>query len=159
MTEAGVTPVDAYLAASVVLGLVLNAVFGWWGDPIAALVIVYYGFEEGLYAWRGVMPKKQLPQFVSPMQASSGEELQLGTHFRKLAACHLPELIHFLFLNLHVLLSLLFLQLTLGSIRCPCESIQRLKEFGRLTGEKPLVCEESNNGKRTCVLYEGRSND
>jgi hypothetical protein len=61
MTEAGVTPVDAYLAASVVLGLVLNAVFGWWGDPIAALVIVYYGFEEGLYAWRGVMPKKQLP--------------------------------------------------------------------------------------------------
>jgi hypothetical protein len=41
MTEARVTLVDAYLAASVVLGLVLNAVFcWWWADPIAALVIV-----------------------------------------------------------------------------------------------------------------------
>jgi divalent metal cation (Fe/Co/Zn/Cd) transporter len=29
-TEARVTLVDAYLAASVLLGLVLNAVFGWW---------------------------------------------------------------------------------------------------------------------------------
>jgi divalent metal cation (Fe/Co/Zn/Cd) transporter len=44
--------VDAYLAASVLLGLILNAAFGWWwADPIAALVIVFYGFKEGLHAW------------------------------------------------------------------------------------------------------------
>jgi divalent metal cation (Fe/Co/Zn/Cd) transporter len=52
-TEARVTLVDAYLAASALLGLVLNAVFGWWwADPIAALIIVFYGFKEGVHAWR-----------------------------------------------------------------------------------------------------------
>jgi divalent metal cation (Fe/Co/Zn/Cd) transporter len=52
-TEARVTLVDAYLAASVLLGLVLNAVFRWWwADPIAALVIVFYGFKEGVNTWR-----------------------------------------------------------------------------------------------------------
>jgi divalent metal cation (Fe/Co/Zn/Cd) transporter len=52
-TEARVTLVDAYLAASVLLGLVLNAAFGWWwADPIAALLIVFYGFKEGFHVWR-----------------------------------------------------------------------------------------------------------
>lgn len=32
--------------------LVLNALLGWWwADPIAALVIVYYGVKEGVHAW------------------------------------------------------------------------------------------------------------
>lgn len=36
-TEARVTLVDAYLAGSVLIGLVLNAAFGWWwADPLAA---------------------------------------------------------------------------------------------------------------------------
>jgi divalent metal cation (Fe/Co/Zn/Cd) transporter len=52
-TEARVTLVDAYLAASVLLSLVLNATMGWWwADPIAALVIVFYGFKEGRHAWK-----------------------------------------------------------------------------------------------------------
>jgi divalent metal cation (Fe/Co/Zn/Cd) transporter len=52
-TEARVTLVDACLAASVLLGLALNATFGWWwADPMAALVIVFYGFKEGLQAWQ-----------------------------------------------------------------------------------------------------------
>ena len=51
-TEARVTLVDAYLAASVLLGLALNALFGWWwADPLAGLVIVFYGFQEGYHAW------------------------------------------------------------------------------------------------------------
>jgi len=51
-TEARVTLIDAYLAASVLLGLVLNAAFGWWwADPIAALGIVFYGFKEGVHVW------------------------------------------------------------------------------------------------------------
>jgi divalent metal cation (Fe/Co/Zn/Cd) transporter len=54
MTEAHVTLVDAYLAAAVLLGLVLNALFGWWwADPLAGLVIVYYGIKEGIAAWYG----------------------------------------------------------------------------------------------------------
>jgi divalent metal cation (Fe/Co/Zn/Cd) transporter len=51
-TEARVTLIDAILAFAVLVGLVLNAMVGWWwADPIAGLVIVYYGFREGLHAW------------------------------------------------------------------------------------------------------------
>jgi hypothetical protein len=40
--------VDAYLAGAVLIGLVLNAGFGWWwADPLAGLVIVFYGLREG----------------------------------------------------------------------------------------------------------------
>ena len=47
-TEARVTVIDGLLAGTVLIGLVLNAVFGWWwADPLAALVIVYYGLREG----------------------------------------------------------------------------------------------------------------
>jgi divalent metal cation (Fe/Co/Zn/Cd) transporter len=53
-TEARVTLVDAYLAAAVLIGLLLNAVLGWWwADPMAGLVIVYYGLREGWHAWSG----------------------------------------------------------------------------------------------------------
>ena len=53
MTEGHVTLIDALLAAAVLAGLVLNALFGWWlADPLAGLVIVYYGFREGVEAWR-----------------------------------------------------------------------------------------------------------
>jgi divalent metal cation (Fe/Co/Zn/Cd) transporter len=53
-TEARVTLIDAYLAAAVLVGLLLNAVAGWWwADPLAGLVIVYYGIREGWAAWRG----------------------------------------------------------------------------------------------------------
>jgi len=46
-TEGRVTLIDAYLAASVLLGLALNATLGWWwADPLAGLVIVYYGVRE-----------------------------------------------------------------------------------------------------------------
>jgi divalent metal cation (Fe/Co/Zn/Cd) transporter len=52
-TEGRVTLVDAYLAGAVLLGLVLNATIGWWwADPLAGLVIVFYGAKEGLGALR-----------------------------------------------------------------------------------------------------------
>ena len=52
LSEARVTLVDALLAAAVLVGLVLNAAFGfWWADPLAGLVIVYYGLREGWAAW------------------------------------------------------------------------------------------------------------
>ena len=53
LTEGRVTLVDAYLAGAVLLGLVLNALFGWWwADPLASLVIVYYGVREAIHALR-----------------------------------------------------------------------------------------------------------
>jgi divalent metal cation (Fe/Co/Zn/Cd) transporter len=54
LTEGHVTLIDAYLAGSVLIGLILNALFGlWWADLLASLVIVYYGLREGLHALRG----------------------------------------------------------------------------------------------------------
>ena len=52
-TEAKVTVVDAYLAGSVLVGLVLNATLSWWwADPLSALVIVVYGMKEARAAFR-----------------------------------------------------------------------------------------------------------
>lgn len=55
--EARVTLIDAALAAAVLLGTGLNALFGWWwADPLAGLVIVYYGLKEGRAAWSHSAP-------------------------------------------------------------------------------------------------------
>ena len=44
----------SYLAAILLVGLGLNAAFGWWwADPAAALVMVPFIGKEGLEAWRG----------------------------------------------------------------------------------------------------------
>jgi divalent metal cation (Fe/Co/Zn/Cd) transporter len=52
-TEARVTLIDAALAGAVLIGVGLNALFGWWwADPLAGLVIVYYGLTEGRAAWK-----------------------------------------------------------------------------------------------------------
>lgn len=51
LTEGRVTLVDAYLAGAVLFGLGLNILFGWWwADPLASLVIVYYGIREAIHA-------------------------------------------------------------------------------------------------------------
>ena len=43
-----------YLSAVLLVGLLLNSVFGWsWADPIAALVIAVIAAKEGLDAWKG----------------------------------------------------------------------------------------------------------
>jgi hypothetical protein len=43
-----------YLSAVLLVGLLLNALFGWsWADPIAALVIALIAVKEGANAWRG----------------------------------------------------------------------------------------------------------
>lgn len=46
-TEGRVTMIDGLLGAAVLIGLVLNAAFGWWwADPAAGYVLVYYGIRE-----------------------------------------------------------------------------------------------------------------
>lgn len=43
-----------YLSAVVLMGLVLNSLFGWsWADPVAGLVIAAIAVREGIDAWRG----------------------------------------------------------------------------------------------------------
>jgi divalent metal cation (Fe/Co/Zn/Cd) transporter len=47
-TEGRVTLVDGLLATAIVLGLLLNALVGWWwADPAAAFVLVLYAVKEG----------------------------------------------------------------------------------------------------------------
>ncbi|MEH0970129.1 cation transporter [Micromonospora sp. CPCC 205546] len=48
------TMLCTYLSAVLLVGLLLNAAWGWsWADPIAALVIAGVAVKEGLEAWRG----------------------------------------------------------------------------------------------------------
>jgi divalent metal cation (Fe/Co/Zn/Cd) transporter len=43
-----------YLSAVLLVGLVLNTLFGWsWADPVAGLVIALIAVREGRAAWRG----------------------------------------------------------------------------------------------------------
>ena len=47
MTEGRITVIDGLLACAVLLGLILNAVAGWWwADPAAGYVLVYYATRE-----------------------------------------------------------------------------------------------------------------
>ena len=48
------TLICAYLSAAVLVGLVVNSLFGWWwADAIAGLVIAAFATHEGIEAWRG----------------------------------------------------------------------------------------------------------
>lgn len=43
-----------YLSAVLLVGLLVNTLFGWsWADPIAALVIAGIAVREGMNAWKG----------------------------------------------------------------------------------------------------------
>ncbi|MGP5073522.1 cation transporter [Arthrobacter rhombi] len=67
------TLICSYLSAAVLLGLLLNTLFGWaWADPVAGLVIAVVALREGLEAWRGDACKQ-------PMSAISGESESAGS--------------------------------------------------------------------------------
>ncbi len=52
-SEARVTLIDAAMAGSVFVGVGLNVLLGWWwANPLAGLVIVYYGLTEGRAVWK-----------------------------------------------------------------------------------------------------------
>ena len=52
--EAEQNMICAYLSVALLVGLSLNAAFGWWwADPAAALVIAGVAVKEGRDAWRG----------------------------------------------------------------------------------------------------------
>ena len=54
MSEAGQNMICAYLSVALLVGLLLNALAGWWwADPAAALVIGAVAANEGREAWQG----------------------------------------------------------------------------------------------------------
>jgi divalent metal cation (Fe/Co/Zn/Cd) transporter len=54
VSEAGQNMICAYLSIALLVGLLANAVLGWWwADPVAALVIAAVAAREGVDAWRG----------------------------------------------------------------------------------------------------------
>ena len=52
--EASQTQLCAYLSVALLIGLLANALLGWWwADPTAALVIAAVALKEGRQSWRG----------------------------------------------------------------------------------------------------------
>lgn len=52
IADSAETRLSNYLSVSVLIGLGLNALFGWWwADPIAALIIAGVAVNEGREAW------------------------------------------------------------------------------------------------------------
>ncbi|PZU49677.1 MAG: cobalt transporter [Microbacterium sp.] len=48
------TLICTYLSAAVLVGLLLNSLWGWaWADSVAALVIAVFAIREGIEAWKG----------------------------------------------------------------------------------------------------------
>jgi divalent metal cation (Fe/Co/Zn/Cd) transporter len=55
VSEAGQNMICAYLSVALLVGLLSNALAGWWwADPAAALVIAVVAAKEGVESWRGV---------------------------------------------------------------------------------------------------------
>jgi len=54
VSEGGQNMICAYLSIALLVGLLANALFGWWwADPGAALVIAAVALYEGRESWRG----------------------------------------------------------------------------------------------------------
>jgi len=54
VSEAGQNMICAYLSVALLVGLLANAIAGWWwADPAAALVIVAVALREGRESWHG----------------------------------------------------------------------------------------------------------
>jgi divalent metal cation (Fe/Co/Zn/Cd) transporter len=52
--EASQTTLCAYLSVALLIGLLANAIAGWWwADPLAALFIAAVAVKEGRESWRG----------------------------------------------------------------------------------------------------------
>lgn len=54
VADSAQTLLCTYLSAALLVGLVLNAAFGWWwADPLVALLVTVLAVTEGREAWRG----------------------------------------------------------------------------------------------------------
>ena len=54
VSEASQNMICAYLSIALLVGLLANAILGWWwADPLAALAIAAVAAKEGVESWRG----------------------------------------------------------------------------------------------------------
>jgi divalent metal cation (Fe/Co/Zn/Cd) transporter len=54
VSEAQQNQICAYLSIALLVGLLANALAGWWwADPAAAVVIAAVALREGINSWRG----------------------------------------------------------------------------------------------------------
>lgn len=69
------TLVCSYLSAALLLGLVLNSLFGWtWADAVAALVIAVFALREGIEAWRGDACTVPVAALTGELEAHDDED-------------------------------------------------------------------------------------
>ena len=68
------TLICTYLSAAVLVGLVLNSLFGWWwADSVAGLVIAAFAIREGIEAWRGDACATSIGMLIEDNTDHSGE--------------------------------------------------------------------------------------
>ncbi len=67
------TLICTYLSAALLVGLLLNSLFGWtWADSVAALVIAAIAVREGIEAWKGdACCAAPISKLVAPDDSSS----------------------------------------------------------------------------------------
>lgn len=66
------TLICSYLSAAVLVGLLLNSLFGWsWADPVAGLVIAIFAVREGVEAWKGEACTQPISAITGDRETSS----------------------------------------------------------------------------------------
>ncbi len=84
-----------YLSAVVLVGLAVNALFGWsWADPVAALVIAGVAVKEGIEAARGdacCTPAGILPMEADETQPAQQPEAESAASSEADCSCCAPE--------------------------------------------------------------------
>lgn len=75
------TLICSYLSAAVLVGLVLNSLFGWsWADPLAALVIAGFAIREGIEAWKGDSCATPVGMLLDESENDRGEDGDAKAH-------------------------------------------------------------------------------
>lgn len=68
------TLICSYLSAAVLVGLLLNSLFGWsWADPVAGLVIAIFAAREGVEAWKREACTQPISAITGDREARSCE--------------------------------------------------------------------------------------
>lgn len=79
-----------YLSAVLLVGLLLNSLFGRsWADPIAALVIAAIAVKAGINAWRGTPAAPPRPRSPSPIVTLTTATAATESVLRPLPADHM----------------------------------------------------------------------
>lgn len=80
VSDAKQTMLCTYLSAVLLVGLLANALLGWWwADPLAGLVIAAVAVREGLESWRGEACCSPVPQDAAHPVAANAVAAELNS--------------------------------------------------------------------------------